>query len=139
MADEIKGRDIYLIIDDDKFANEQGMTNSETMDTIEVTNKHTPDNRKAFITDTSTGTITCNGFYTLADGSGEVSYHSLKAKYLAGAAITYELGYFDTGGVIESGSALITAINLNANTGEASTFDISLQKTGAYAETAYSS
>lgn len=139
MANNIKGRDIYLIIDDDKFANEQGLTNSETMDTLETTDKHTPNNRKTFITDTSTGTITANGFYCLTDADGEVAYHSLKTKYKAGTLVAYELGYFDTGGVIESGNAYITNINLNANSGEVATYDISLQKTGDFTEGSYTS
>jgi len=139
MANEIDGRDIYLIIDDDRFANEQGLTNAETSDMLETTNKHTPNKRKTFIASESTGTITCNGLYCVDDPSGQTGYHDLKAKQKAGTEIEYELGYFANGGIIESGKGYITSINMNANRAEIATFDVTIQKSGDYAEAAYAS
>jgi hypothetical protein len=139
MADEIYGGDLYLIIDDDKFANEQGLTNNETSDVLETTNKHSADRRKTFKAFESTGTISVNGLYTLADPSGMTGYHSLKALQLAGTEIDYEVGYFSNGGVIESGKGVIQNCNLSANRGELVTFDITIQKSGSYSEDPYAS
>lgn len=139
MANEIEGREIYLIIDDDIFANEQGLANNETQDTMETTNKHTTNGRKTFIYGDGTGTITANGFYCVTDPSGQTGYHDLKAKKKAKTKVVYELGYFKAGGIIESGTALITAINMKADNGSVATFDISLQKDGDYTEAEYNS
>jgi hypothetical protein len=139
MANEIYGGDLYLIINDDKFGNEQGVTNNESSDVLETTNKHSASRRKTYKAFESTGTISANGLYTLADPSGMKGYHTLKALQLAGTAVTYEIGYFSTGGVIETGSGVIQTCNLSANRGELVTFDITIQKSGAYAEAAYSS
>jgi hypothetical protein len=139
MANEINGRDVYLILDDLKFANEQGLTNSETIDMLESTNKHSPNKRKTFIADESTGTITANGFYCITDPTGTAGYHALKAIAKAGTEISYELGNFATGGIIESGKCLINTITQNANRAELSTYDISLQKTGDWVEATYAS
>jgi predicted secreted protein len=139
MANELDGRGIYLIIDDSIFANEQGVTNSETKDSLETTNKHTPNKRKTFITGEGTGTITANGLYAITDETGYDGYHALKTKMKAGAAVTYELGYMQSGGLVETGSAIITSLNMTANRNEPATYDITLQKTGDYTETSYSS
>lgn len=139
MANEKDGRGFYLIIDDNYFANEQGFTNNETTDSLETTHKHTPNKRKTFITGESTGTITANGMYGLTDAEGYSGYEALKAKQLAGEEVSYEIGLMEAGGKVESGTAIITAINLTANRNEPATYDISLQKTGAYTATDYSS
>ena len=139
MANEKDGRGFYLIIDDNYFANEQGFTNNETTDSLETTHKHTPNKRKTFITGESTGTITANGMYGLTDGVGFSGYETLKAKQLAGEEVNYEIGFMEEGGKVESGTAIITAINLTANRNEPATYDISLQKTGAYTVNDYSS
>lgn len=139
MANELNGSDIYLIIDNDIFANEKGVSNSESTDTLETTNKHSTAKRKTFIGGESTGTITANGLYCVSDPSGTTGYHDLKAKQLAGTAVTYEVGYVATGGIIESGSGIITACNMSADQNGAAVYDISIQKSGVYAEASYSS
>lgn len=139
MANELDGRDIYLIINDTIFANEQGLTNSETQETMETTSKHSTSARKTFIYGDGTGTITANGFYCITDPSGQIGYHALKALKNAKTKVTYELGYFTAGGIIEVGTALITAINMTANLGSPATFDISLLKDGNYLEVNYDS
>jgi predicted secreted protein len=139
MANEIDGRDIYLIIDNDIFANEQGLANNETQATMETTNKHTTNSRKTFIYGDGTGTITANGFYCVTDPSGQTGYHDLKAKMKAKTKIVYELGKFGIGGIIETGTALITAINMKADLNSPATFDISLLKDGDYTEVNYDS
>jgi len=133
------GTDIYLIINDLIFANEKGVANNETSDSLETTTKHSPSKRKTFIAGESTGTITANGLYEISDTAGDIGYHTLKALQLAGTAVTYELGYQATGGVIESGSAIITAINMSSDQNTPGAYDISLQKTGVYTEATYSS
>lgn len=139
MSNEIDGRDVYLIIDDLIFANEQGLTNSETQDTMETTNKHTTNSRKTFIPGDGTGTIAANGFYCVTDPNGTAGYHALKAKMKAKTVVIYELGKFGTSGIIESGSAIITAVNMASALGSPATFDLSLQKTGDYTETPFTS
>jgi predicted secreted protein len=139
MANEKDGRGFYLIIDNNYFANEQGFTNNETTDSLETTHKHTPNKRKTFITGESTGTITANGMYGLTDGAGFSGYETLKAKQLAGEEVNYEIGLMEAGGKVEAGTAIITDIKLTANRNEPATYDISLQKTGAYTVNDYSS
>ena len=139
MANELDGRGFYLIIDDLIFANEIGASNNETTDSIETTSKHTSSKRKTFITGESTGTISANGLVSLTDAFGDIGYEELKVKQLAGSSVTYEFGYMGTDGTIESGSAIITSLNMTANKNEAVTYDISLQKTGAYTTANYSS
>lgn len=139
MANEVDGRDVYLIIDDLILVNEQGLTNNETADTIETTNKHTVNYRKTFIGSESTGTISANGSYSITDPTGYTGYHALKAKQKARTPVTYEVGKFATGGMIESGSGIITGCNQSANRGSLVTFDITIQKTGDYTEAQYSS
>lgn len=132
MANEINGRDVYLVIDSQIFANEQGLTNSETTDTMETTSKHTTNGRKTYIAGDSTGTITANGFYCISDPAGTIGYHALKVHQKAGDILTYELGRFDGINEVEMGSCIITSINMNAALGSPATYDISLQKTGDY-------
>jgi len=139
MANEIDGRDIYLIIDDDKFANESGLTNSENSDMLETTNKHTTNKRKTYLSSESTGTITCNGMYCVTDPTDTTGYHDLKAKQKAGTKIAYEVGYFADGGIIEAGNGFIQSITMNANRNEVATYDITIQKDGDYSEDTYSS
>ena len=139
MANEKDGRDIYLIIDDLIFANENGLSNSETTDSLETTNKHTANKRKTFITGEGTGTITANGLYCITDPDGQIGYHALDTKRKAGTAVTYELGNFAAGGKVESGSAIITSLNATYNRNEPATYDITLQKTGDYTSDDYSS
>ena len=136
---EVDGRDVYLVIDDLIFVNEQGVTNNETTDTIETTNKHTVNYRKTFIGSESTGTISANGSYSITDPTGYTGYHALKEKQKARTVVTYEIGKFATGGKIETGSGIITACNQTANRGSLVTFDITIQKTGDYTESTYSS
>jgi len=133
------GTDIYLIINDYKFAYEKDASNSENSDMIETTTKHSTSKRKTFIAGESTGKITANGLYEITDAAGDIGYHALKALQLAGTAVTYEYGYQATDGVIESGSALIESINEGTPQNGVATYDISLQKTGAYSEASYSS
>jgi predicted secreted protein len=139
MADEIYGGDVYLIINDDKFGNETGVTNNESSDIIETTHKHTPSKRKTYIVGESTGTISANGVYTLSDPTSSIGYYSLLELQKTGEEVDYEIGYFSTGGIIESGKALIQNCNLSANRGEMVQFDITLQKTGDYDVDTYSS
>ena len=139
MANEKDGRGFYLIIDDLIFANESGSSNSETFDSIETTHKFTPNARKTFIVGESTGTITANGLYGITDAVGYGGYDALKAKAKLREEVTYEHGYMGAGGKVESGSAIITAINQGADKNGAATYDISLQKTGDYTVTDYSS
>jgi hypothetical protein len=136
---EIYGGDVYLIINDDKFGNEQGVTNNESADMIETTHKHTPNKRKTYIPGESTGTLSANGVYTLEDPTGMKGYHTLKGYQKAGTLVNYEIGYFSTGGVIESGKGFIQNCNLSANRGEMVQFDVTIQKDGDYEEDAYSS
>lgn len=139
MANELNGTGIYLIIEDDIFANETTVSNSESTDAIETTNKHSTAKRKTFIGGESTGTITASGMYCVTDPSGMTGYHDLKAFQLAGTSVTYEIGYVASGGMIETGEGIITACNMTAGKNEAATFDITIQKTGVYTEAAYSS
>jgi predicted secreted protein len=139
MANELDGSGIYLIISDLIFANERGVTNSESGDSLETTNKHSTSKRKTFIGGETTGTITANGLYCVTDPSGTIGYESLKATYLARTPVTYEVGYVASGGKIESGSAIITALNMTANENEPASWDISLQKTGVWSIDDYSS
>ncbi len=139
MANEVYGSDIYLIINDMSFANEQGLTNNETSDILETTNKHSPSRRKTYKAFESTGTISVNGLYALEDPTGQIGYDALKALQLAGTEIEYELGYFSTGGVIESGNGVIQNCNMSANKGELVSFDLTIQKSGAYVTAEYSS
>ena len=139
MANELDGREIYLIINDTSLVNEQGLTNNESADTLETTNKHTVNKRKTFIPSETTGTISANGSYCITDPTGYIGYHAIKALMKANTIVTYEIGKFASGGKIEAGSALITACNLSANRGSLVTFDITLQKTGDYTEGSYES
>ena len=139
MANEKDGRDIYLIIDDLIFANEQGLSNSESVDSLETTNKHTANKRKTFITGEGTGTITANGLYCISDPSGQIGYYALDTKKKAGTAVAYELGNFAASGKVEAGSAIITSLNATFNRNEPATYDITLQKTGDYTIDDYSS
>lgn len=139
MANEKDGRGFYLIIDDLIFANEIGSNNSETFDSIETTHKFTTNARKTYIVGESGGTLTANGLYGITDAVGYGGYDALKAKAKLRAAVDYEHGYMNTGGKVESGSAIITAINLGADKNGAATYDISLQKTGDYLISDYSS
>ena len=139
MANELDGSGIYLIIDDEIFANERGLTNSETMDSLETTSTHSTSKRKTFITGESTGTITANGLYAVTDATDYDGYHALKTKMLAGSSVTYEVGSRGARGEIETGSAIITSLNMTANENEPATYDITLQKTGVYTEAEYSS
>ena len=139
MANELDGREIYLIINDTILVNEQGLTNNESADTLETTNKHTVNKRKTFIPSETTGTISANGSYCITDPTGYIGYHAIKALMKANTIVTYEIGKVASGGKIEAGSALITACNLSANRGSLVTFDITLQKTGDYTEGSYES
>lgn len=139
MANEVDGREVYLIINDTILVNEQGLTNNESTDTLETTNKHTVNKRKTFISSESTGTISANGGYALSDPSGYIGYEAIKALQKAGTTVNYEVGKFDTGGIIEAGTAIITACNLTANRGSLVTFDVTLQKTGDYSSNPYQS
>ena len=139
MANEVDGREVYLIINEKIFVNEQGLTNNETADTLETTNKHTLNKRKTFIGSESTGTISVNGGYCITDPAGYTGYHALKALMKAQTQVTYEVGKFAAGGMIESGNGIITGCNLTANRGSLVTFDVTIQKTGDYAEAEYSS
>lgn len=139
MANELDGREIYLIINDTILVNEQGLTNNETADTLETTNKHTVNKRKTFIPSETTGTISANGSYCITDPNGYIGYHAIKALMKANTQVNYEIGKFAAGGKIESGTAIITACNLSANRGSLVTFDITLQKTGDYSEDTYES
>ena len=139
MANEKDGRGFYLIIDDLIFANEVGSTNSETFDAIETTHKFTANARKTHIVGESGGTLTANGLYGITDGAGYGGYDALKAKAKLREAVTYEHGYMGAGGKVESGNAIITAINQGADKNGAATYDISLLKTGDYTVNDYSS
>lgn len=139
MANEINGSDIYLVVNDLTFVNERGVSNSETGDSLETTNKHSTNKRKTFIGGETTGTITANGLYCVTEAAGTIGYESLKTIYKARTAVTYELGYVATGGKIESGSAIITNLNMTANENEPASWDITLQKTGDFSVDDYSS
>ena len=136
---ELDGRDIYLILDDDIFASENELSDSEEADMLETTDKHTPNKRKTFISGETTGTITVSGLYVVTPGSGKIGYHDIKTKFKAGTAVSYELGYMGAGGKIEAGDALVQSISRTANRNAVATYSITLQKTGDYTEGDYTS
>jgi predicted secreted protein len=139
MANNINGSEIYLIINDDWFANEKGLSSSGSTDVLETTDKHSTGKVKTYLSGEHGGTISVNGLYCVSDPSGQIGFHDIDALRLAGTAVTFELGYFASGGIIQSGSALITACNLSADQNSPGAFDVTLQKSGAYTESDYSS
>lgn len=144
-VDTIKGDKLFLFVDiagvktPIAFGTSCGLDLSG--DTIEVTSKMSG-KWKEYLAGQLGYTINCDSL--LSKTNGEVSFQTLKKLMETQTPITFAMGLSapdanidfaqDASGIYETGSAIITSLNMKADNGAICTSSVSLQGTGALAD-----